>query len=132
MSDMDLPRFSALCDAYGGTIARWPEPHRSAAAQLAVTVEGARLLARADRLDNALADWSVAGASDALMAAILHHAPLPRRQRRIALWWSGLAGLTLAGAAAGALAVTMLPSAPIMADDLGYADTAFGGWEVAG
>ncbi len=131
MSDMDLSRFAALCDAYGGTIARWPQPCRNAAARFAATVDGTRLLARADRLDTALADWSVARAPDALMTAILRHAPPPRRQGRIALWWSGLAGLTLAGAAAGALAVTMLPSAPIMADDPGYADTAFGGWEGA-
>ncbi len=87
------------------------------------------LLARANRLDAALADWTMAAAPQVLADAILRDAPAPRRHGPIALWWSGLAGLTLAGAAAGALAVTMLPPAPPIGDDAGYADTAFGGWE---
>ncbi|WP_230770277.1 hypothetical protein [Sphingomonas sp. Leaf4] len=126
---MDLRRFSELCDAYGGTIACWPLQEQAAAIRLASSGEGQILLAQADRLDAALADWRLGAAPHALAESILRHAPKPRGRGPIALWWSGLAGLTLAGAAAGALAVTLLPPPPVFTDDGGYADTVFGGWE---
>ncbi|KQN40268.1 hypothetical protein ASG37_00115 [Sphingomonas sp. Leaf407] len=126
---MDLQQFSALCDAYGGTIVRWPAHEQAAAIRLASSAQGAMLLAQADRLDAVLADWSPVAVPHGLADSILRHAPKPRGRGPIALWWSGLAGLTLAGAAAGALAVTLLPPPPIVSDDGGYADTAFGGWE---
>lgn len=130
MHEMDLRRFAALCDAYGGTIARWPEPERRPAAALARTAEGEMLLARADRLDTTLSAWTTT-VPQTLCDAILNDVPIQHRRTPIALWWSGLAGLTLAGAAAGALAVAVLPTPSVPGDDGGYADTALGGWEMA-
>lgn len=127
---MDLLRFAALCDAYGGVIARWPAAEREAANRLARTPEGARLLARADRLDTVLDAWVVTPASSSLIERVAAGGPRPSRRMPIG-WWPSLAGLTLAGAVAGSLLVSALPPLATGGDEAGYADTAFGTWDGA-
>lgn len=129
---MDLTRFAALADAYGGTIARWPAGERAAARRLAATPDAARLLARADRLDARLDGWALGGPSPALVDAVARAAPIARAPMRRLFWWPSLAGLTLAGAAAGALVVATLTPPRGSGDEGGYVDTAFGSWEARG
>ena len=65
---MDLDRFAALAEAYGGDVSRWPEVEREAAALLMATEPGAtasRLAVESD-LDWALDSWRAPGASQAL------------------------------------------------------------------
>lgn len=100
-------RFAALVDAYGGTIARWPESVRDEAEQLAARDEAMRaLLSDADRLDTRLDRWRVPQPTPALHQRI---AAERRRSlsRRVRIWWTG-AGLAvaLAGGGAGSIAAT--------------------------
>ncbi|MGI4879474.1 MAG: hypothetical protein ACRYG4_18530 [Janthinobacterium lividum] len=109
---MTLERFKALADAYGGVVARWPEPVRAAAMQIATQPEASAILARALELDEALDAWTVPAASAVLRERVLGAAPAPSRDfvRRARLWWSGVGiAAALAGAAAGAAAVAMVP-----------------------
>ena len=109
---LSLPRFEQLADAYGGVIARWPEPYRDAALLMARDPAAARILARASSLDDTLDGWRVAAPSARLRDAVsvpVRDRPVARRAR---LWWSGIGiAAALAGATAGVTAVAMF--API-------------------
>lgn len=119
---MDLERFSALAEAYGGDVSRWPEPTREAAALLmsADPSATAAVMAEQSDLDWALDAWRPPAASAALQAAILAGAPEARRSPawRGWLWRTGLgAGLVAAGAA-GVMAGVVVSSAVAPAGDL--------------
>ncbi len=116
-------RFAELADAYGGTIARWPEAVRGEATVLARRPALRALLEEAGRLDTRLDLWQVPLAAPALRERILaaRRIPLSHRAR---LWLSGLGIATaLAGAVAGSVAVAAaLPADHALSDDA----TAFG------
>jgi ferric-dicitrate binding protein FerR (iron transport regulator) len=99
---MDMARFEALADAYGGDLRRWPAGERPAAeALLAAEPEAARArLMAADALDDLLAVSARPTPSPALRTAVLAAAPRPRRRllQATGFWLSG-AGLAVAGAA---------------------------------
>lgn len=72
MAMMDLDRFAALVDAYGGAPARWPESEREAAMELLKTSPEARRLAEeADALDRLLDTPETAPATRVLQDRIL-------------------------------------------------------------
>lgn len=106
---MDIKRFEALADAYGGEIARWPEAERAEALTLVERNPAARaLLEDAAALDAALRSAAVTppptGLSDKIIAdgagAGAASAPQPR-------WAAMAAALTLAiGLGAGWFAGT--------------------------
>ncbi len=126
---MTLDRFRELADAYGGVIARWPEPDRAAALRLAAQPEAIAMLARASTLDTLLDTWTVPAPSAALRRAVAHGAPDRTRSLvwRARLWWSGIGvGAALAGALAGAAVVAMTPPvdrAPDTGTPFGVVDT---------
>lgn len=116
---MSAERFAALADAYGGDLRRWPVGDRSGAEALLGSGDPAfaLLLDRADRLDAWLEDYRVAAPSSDLAARIMSAASRPRIMwRRARLWWSGLglAGVGLAGALAGSLAIWV--ALPVISD----------------
>ncbi len=111
---MDPKRFEALCEAYGGEIARWPQAEREAAAALATadpTAAGA--LAQARALDSLLAESRPLTPSAALRERILAAAPRERTGPSFDwLFKAGLgAGLAAAGVA-GVLVGSTLTSGP--------------------
>ena len=109
---MSLERFGGLADAYGGIVARWPESVREAAEQMATQPAAIAILARASALDDALDTWAIPAASGVFLDRVLASAPFPARNiaRRAPLWWSGVGiAAALAGAAAGAVTVAMIP-----------------------
>ena len=116
-------RFIELADAYGGVVARWPEPLRSQAMKMANRPAMKAVLAEAERLDLRLDLWGVGSPSPALRDRIIASRRLPL-SRRARLWWSGIGIATaLAGAAAGSAAASAtLPSDHAVSDDA----TAFG------
>ena len=116
---MDLQRFTALCEAYGGDMARWPEAERADAASLAAREPAAAGLLVAGRaLDQILDESRPVPASAALRERILAAAPAPRRERPLAwIMKAGLgAGLAAAGVAGllvgGAITAAAGPSGP--------------------
>lgn len=116
---LDLARFRALADAYGGAVARWPDEYRAAANRLAASPEGAVILAEASALDERLDAWRLPAPSAVLLAGIAAGAPMRSATvlRRARLWWSG-AGVAaaLAGAAAGTAAVAAMAPADVAAE----------------
>ena len=121
---LTLERFEELADAYGGTVAHWPEHFRDAAIRVAEQPDGARILARASALDAALDTWTVPSPTDALRQIVNREAPAPKRDWavRARLWWSGIGiAAALAGAATGAAAVAVI--APV---DTSTSSTSFG------
>ena len=136
---MTPERMEELADAWGADLRRWPAAERAAAEALWRRDAVARArLKRVEQLD-ALLDAHVVAPPDArLVHAVLagvgpvrfigRRRPwqVPRRW-----WWSGLgaAGVGLAGAAAGALAVSMaftaMVPAPVASE--GWTTTAFDG-----
>jgi len=123
--ELDLARFRALADAYGGSLARWPLAYRSAATRLAATSEGATVLEYASMLDDRLDTWRVRPVPDDLSSRIVAGAPMPAASlaTRARLWWSGFGvAAALAGAAAGA--ATVLVAVP--ADPVADGGTSFG------
>jgi hypothetical protein len=108
---MTPERFRALIEAYGADAQLWPAEERGAAADFAASLEGHALWSEAVELDRLLASHRVEQPASALYLRILENAPAPRAVwRRARLWWSGaaLAGMTLAGGAAGALVVSLV------------------------
>lgn len=78
--DLDADRFTALAEAHGGDLARWPQDVREAARRrLAAAPELGRTLEEAASLDAALDAWRPQAASAALREAILAAAPKVRR-----------------------------------------------------
>lgn len=103
---MTKDQFQELAEAYGGEIARWPEPLRDEAALLAAAEPAfaQATLAREASLDAALDALPRPHASTALHDRILAAAPAARR-RRPRLFWLAPAGVgaALAGVAAAGL-----------------------------
>jgi hypothetical protein len=126
---MTLDRFRELADAYGGVVARWPEPDRAAAMRLASQPEAITILAQASALDALLDTWTVAAHSADLRRRVANGAPDRTRNLvwRARLRWSGIGiGAALAGALAGAAVVAMttaIDMAPDTATPFGVVDT---------
>lgn len=111
---MTPERFHTLVDAWGADVRRWPEHERDDALAWAHThrAEADAALDAALELDAWLMRDVVAPPSRALVARIIASAPggaEPATKRRH-FWWPGAAfvGAGLAGAAAGALAVSLM------------------------
>lgn len=122
---MTQERFQDLADAYGGTIARWPEAERSAATRLAANPAARAVLEQASGFDAALDGWVIPKTSPTLALRIAATAPKPGLSLtgRAPLWWSGLGlAATLAGAAAGSMAAAASLPAPMVMEGA----TAFG------
>jgi hypothetical protein len=121
---MDHERFTALAQAYGARIGRWPEAER-AAAETWVQTNGhaAAVLQHADALDALLDEWRIEAPEAALRLSVLASATSRRRfktasvrtlwtrdvfARDLRLWFAG-AGLAagLAGVFCGAVLSTV-------------------------
>jgi hypothetical protein len=108
---MTSARFSACAKAYGGAINRWPEAERRGSLTFADNEDGRALLARESRLDAQLSSYAIEAPSRRLRAQILRQGVNFIRRRRKLLFWrsaTALAGVGLAGALAGALALHLL------------------------
>jgi len=108
---MDARRFTALADAYGGALHRWPPIEQAAAMLFAETEKGRAILAAAGRLDAILDRHRLEAPDPTLHRAIVAQAATEVRQgRRRRFWWLGfgLAGIGLAGAVAGLALVTVV------------------------
>ncbi len=123
MKDSDrisMERFSALADAYGAVVARWPEAVRDKAMCRAREPEFGAVLAKAESLDAYLDAWTVYVPGNDLLARVVSSAPTPRRAfcAGARFWWAGIGiGVSLAGAAAGALgAATFVPPELVASD----------------
>lgn len=131
-------RFAALADVYGADIRRWPAAERNAANSLLSANDGARaILTRAARLDSLLDQYRVAAPSSALSGRILATVPQPGLLwSKARLWWSGvgLAGVGLAGAVSGALALSLATPALLDHRAAAWADgqTIFGDVDLEG
>ncbi|WP_247039889.1 hypothetical protein [Burkholderia cepacia] len=130
---MTPERFRTIVAAYGSDARRWPDGERAAAEAWARAHPGDALAAldEAAELDAWLASDTVAPPAPALVERIVATAPALRRtRRRGTVWWSGaaFAGVGLAGALAGAVAVSMLMLGSVPpAHEQGYLTTTFGG-----
>ncbi|MGU7812954.1 hypothetical protein [Burkholderia sp. AW49-1] len=133
---MTPERFRTIVAAYGSDARRWPQDERAAAEAWAQAHprDALEALDDAAELDAWLMQDTVAPPTPALVERIVASAPAPQRARRRGrgrVWWSGaaFAGVGLAGALAGAVAVSMLMlgSAPIAQHEPGYLTTTFGG-----
>ncbi|ABI89470.1 hypothetical protein CH72_3950 [Burkholderia ambifaria AMMD] len=136
---MTPERFRTIVAAYGSDARRWPQDERAAAEAWAQAHPRDALAALDDaaELDAWLIQDTVAPPAPALVERIVASAPAPQRARRRGkVWWSGaaFAGVGLAGALAGAVAVSMLMlgSAPIAQHEPGYLTTTFGGPSIDG
>ncbi|WP_175654712.1 hypothetical protein [Burkholderia ambifaria] len=136
---MTPERFRTIVAAYGSDARRWPQDERAAAEVWAQAHPRDALAALDDaaELDAWLMQDTIAPPAPALVERIVASAPAPQRARRRGkVWWSGaaFAGVGLAGALAGAVAVSMLMlgSAPIAQHEPGYLTTTFGGPSIDG
>ncbi|WP_321849939.1 hypothetical protein [Burkholderia diffusa] len=136
---MTPERFRTIVAAYGSDARRWPQDERAAAEAWAQAHprDALEALDDAAELDAWLMQDTVAPPTPALVERIVASAPAPQRARRRGrVWWSGaaFAGVGLAGALAGAVAVSMLMlgSAPIAQHEPGYLTTTFGGPSIDG
>ncbi|WP_175910060.1 hypothetical protein [Burkholderia sp. BCC1640] len=136
---MTPERFRTIVAAYGSDARRWPQDERAAAEAWAQAHprDALEALDDAAELDAWLMQDTVAPPTPALVERIIASAPAPQRARRRGrVWWSGaaFAGVGLAGALAGAVAVSMLMlgSAPIAQHEPGYLTTTFGGPSIDG
>jgi len=136
---LNLERFFALADAYGGDLGRWPEADRAAARDLATASPAARArLAEGCALDAVLDLSQTAAPSAALRLRILAQAPKPRAisaraklMRRLS--WLGAAGALTCGALAGAVVVAVsAPASHIDADSLSGVYDQANGFDGAG
>lgn len=113
--DMDLERFRALLEAYGGDRKRWPEDKRGMADLFASTEAGRALVREAWGMDAFLALSATPSPSAALTGRILQSADKSVTLRRRLQRWLvgiGLVGVGLAGGVTGALAVAVFASPP--------------------
>jgi hypothetical protein len=132
---MKPERFRTIVAAYGADPRHWP-PHERADAQdwaRRHRADADATLAEAAELDAWLAQDALAPPERALVERIVASAPgraRPASTRR-RVWWSGaaLAGIGLAGALAGALAmsIVVVGSAPSATHESAYLTTSFGG-----
>jgi hypothetical protein len=127
---MTPERFKELTEAYGADPKRWPEAERAEAAAFmdAGGADAREAYAEAAALDRLLSRHRVAAATPGLAERIAASAPRVPVWRQAHLLWqgAGLAGVGLAGALAGALAVAMLPPLDRQDDNGAYSLTAFG------
>ena len=103
---MTLARFEALCDAYGGQVARWPEAEQAeATAFLQANAEEAQPRLDAARvLEDMLSQASIEAPSEALYQRVVASG-IAERQPRQPVWVSVAAALMLTvGLGAGWLA----------------------------
>ncbi len=126
---MNAERFAALTHVYGADLRRWPAAEQAAARLLLESGDAVARAAldRARALDARLDGYVTPAPSPRLLARILSAAPRPAwTWTRARLWWSGagLAGLGLAGAALGALLITLATPALLGGED--EITTAFG------
>ncbi|RQS23536.1 hypothetical protein [Burkholderia sp. Bp8998] len=136
---MTPERFRTIVAAYGSDARRWPQDERAAAEAWAQAHprDALEALDDAAELDAWLMRDTVAPPAPALVERIVASAPVPQRARRRGkVWWSGaaFAGVGLAGALAGALAVSMLMlgGASIAQHEPGYLTTTFGSPSIDG
>ncbi|KVG54552.1 hypothetical protein [Burkholderia territorii] len=136
---MTPERFRTIVAAYGSDARRWPQDERAAAEAWAQAHPSDALEALDDaaELDAWLMQDTVAPPAPALVERIVASAPARQRERRRGkVWWSGaaFAGVGLAGALAGAVAVSMLMlgGAPVVQHEPGYLTTTFGGPSIDG
>lgn len=122
---LTIGRFRALAHAYGGVVARWPEPYRGDAALLSRHPEAAAILAEATALDGLLDEWRVPAPQRALADRIAATGPAGRSFGRARLWWSAIGIATaLAGAAAGTAAAAIAAPAEASAGSTSFGDVA--------
>ncbi|WFN11999.1 hypothetical protein LXE92_27135 [Burkholderia contaminans] len=129
---MTPERFRTIVAAYGSDARRWPDGERAAAEAWAHAHPADALAALDDaaELDAWLANDTVAPPAPALVARIVATAPAPRRAaaRGRVVVGRGIRGRGLAGALAGAVAVSMLMLGSVPpAHEPGYLTTTFGG-----
>lgn len=111
---MTPERFHSLVDAWGADSRRWPDAERADALAWARAhrAEADAALAAARDLDAWLACDRIAPPSSALVERIVAGAPAraDAGSRRRRFWWSGVgvAGVGLAGALAGAVAMSFI------------------------
>jgi hypothetical protein len=125
--NMDIERFRALIEAYGGDRKRWPDDERDMADLFAATEAGRALVDEACRVDAFLALSATPAPTAVLTGRILQSAD--RRitlRRRLKRWLvgAGLIGVGLAGGLTGALAVAVFTPPPQI--PITDAATAFG------
>lgn len=120
---MDMKRFEALADSWGGNISRWPEEVRpEAAAFLAAEPSAAACLREAAQLDAILAGEMPVAASDLLERRILRSFPKPAFDadwRRPAVAAAAALVIGLMGGFAGG---TLVPAQDEDTMSLEYAD----------
>lgn len=106
---MNLERFQALADAFGGSVARWPADEQDAAwaALTRLGAEADAILAAARDLDATLDGGERLQPSAALRRRVLDAAPRPRAPRPPLLRWLTGAGVGVGLAAAGAAGVAV-------------------------
>jgi hypothetical protein len=138
---MTPERFHTLVAAYGADPRRWPSHEREDALAWARAhrTEAETVLDEALELDAWLARDTVAPPTRALFEQIVATAPSSEPARRTApkrrrLWWSGaaFAGAGLAGALAGAVAMSLLmvgsaPPSSSAGHESSYVSTVFDG-----
>ncbi|WP_321813310.1 MULTISPECIES: hypothetical protein [unclassified Paraburkholderia] len=144
---MTPERFHTLVEAYGADPRRWPQDERADALAWARAhrTQADAVLQEALALDAWLARDLVAPPSRALVEQIVASAPVavpvqakPDRAKRKRFWWSGaaFAGVGIAGALAGAMAMSMLLPANTLNNfhaqqealhESSYMDSSFGG-----
>lgn len=110
---IDIARFEELADAFGGVIARWPEPYRAVASQMAAHPAAAAILVDALMLDETLDQWRVPAPTTPLIARVVAGGPAAVRHTwsRLRVWWTGMGfAAALAGAAVGIAAVATVAS----------------------
>jgi hypothetical protein len=108
---MTLDRFRDLAEAYGATVARWPEDQRDAALRIASQPDAVAILAQAAALDTMLDGWTIPVPANSLPHRIAAQAPTPGRSpaARARLWWSGIGiAAALAGVVSGTAAVAIV------------------------
>lgn len=122
---MTPERFAALAEAYGGDLARWPEPEREAARALRLRDPACEaVIAHAAALDAALAMASVPAPGAALVGRVIA-AAAERPAWRVSGPWRWLTGAALAGAcAAGLLTGALVGPLDLSALSLRPADAA--------
>lgn len=118
---MTPERFETLAEAHGGDVARWPDAHREAAAELmAARPAWAReILALAGDLDALLNAYAPPRGSRGLAERIAAGAPKPGRRWVAWLAPVGMGAGLAAACAAGVMAGAQLPapfSAPAASD----------------
>lgn len=120
---MNAERFALLASTYGADLRRWPTVERDAAQRLVESGDTAALaaLAEARALDATLDTYDAGSVSAAFIDRIIAAAPAGATWTwtRARLWWSGagLAGLGLAGAALGALMISIATPVLLGGDD---------------